>query len=362
MLAEQQTQEVSQEPGRIISTVLHQIDVDSKTSSLIQISNSNTDLESYLDDLLSEVHSKEQKRSYDFVRETTEFYNALSSYWANQDLQNNTVSSNLAERLLDKEVIADAKYGHLGSSGAGHVKKGSFLQFLYRDRGLIAYLGVKIEHQTFLDEEDFKKKIGISVANKIYKACKVSFQSSGAPAQVYVYDTNTKPSVYWWSDFLELKELRNDSHNTREASKAVLRVVDKLKKEHPADHTILRNSAISSFKQKGELKYDEFIESTFENYEPEDKSLSEKLPKVVAELKKLPEKKDFDTKFNLVPSEVPFKKSTFKLSKEITLTIEDGIENIDDKVWSERAVDGRHLVVIDSSEEEFNRFKEKARS
>lgn len=361
MLAEN-PQEIVQQPGRIISTVLHQIDVESKSSARIEISSANTDLESYLDDLLSEIHSKEQKRSYDFVRETTEFYNALSSYWGNQDLQANTVSTNLAERLLDKEVNADAKYGHLGASGAGHVKKGSYLQFLYRDADSISYLGVKIEHQTFLDEEDFRKKIGISIANKVYKACKVSFDTAGVPQSVFVYDTNTKPSVYWWSEFLELKEIRNDSHNTREASKSVLRVVDKLKKDHPADHTILRNSAISSFKQKGELKYDEFIRDTFENYEPEDPALVEKLPKIVEQLKKLPEKKDFDTRFNLVPSEVPFKKSTYKLSQEITLTIEDGIENIHDKVWSERAADGRHLVVIDSSEEEFNRFKEKVRS
>jgi len=360
MLAEN-PQEIEQKPGRIISTVLHQIDVESKSCTLIEISTANTDLESYLDDLLSEVHPKEQKRSYDFIRETTEFYNALISYWGKQDLQANTVSTNLAERLLDKEVITDAKYGHLATSGDGHVKKGSYLQFLYRDADSISYLGVKIEHQKFLDEEDFRKKIGISIANKVYKACKVSFDAAGVPQSVFVYDTNKKPSVYWWSDFLELKELRNDSHNTREASKSVLMVVDRLKKDHPADHTILRNSAISSFKQKGELKYDEFIRDTFENYEPEDPALVEKLPKIVEQLKKMPEKKDFDTRFNLVPSEVPFKKSTYKLSKQITLTIEDGIENIHDKVWSEKGKDGRHLVVIDSSKEEFERFKEKVR-
>lgn len=361
MLAEN-PQKIVQQPGRIISTVLHQIDVESNSSKLIRIAGANTDLESYLDELLLEIHAKGQKRGYEFVRETTEFYNALSSYWGNQDLQANTVSSNLAERLLDKEVITDKKYGHLGASGAGHVKKGSYLQFLYRDSDSISYLGVKIEHQTFLDEEDFRKKIGISIANKVYKACKVSFDVAGVPKNVFVYDTNTKPSHYWWSEFLELKELRNDSHNTREASKSVLRVVDRLKKDYPADYTILRNSAISSFKQKGELKYDEFIRDTFENYEPEDPALKEKLPKIIEQLKKLPEKKEFDTRFNLMPSEVPFRKSTYKLSKEITLTIEDGIENINDKVWGERAADGRHLVVIESSEKEFSRFKEKART
>lgn len=346
--------------GRIVSTVLHQIDVESKTLTAIPMSGQQTDLEGYLDDLLKEIQNKEQKRAYGFLRETTEFFTALTSYTQNQNLQSNTISSNLAQRLLDKEISTDDKYGHLSPSGDGHVKKGSFLQFLYRDNGSISYLGVKIEHQTFLDEVDFTKKIGISIANKVYKACKVTFDVNNQPTTVFVFDTNSKPSTYWWSEFLELKELRNDAHNTRIASKEVLKVINKIKAEHPADHTIIRNSAISSFKQKGELKYDEFIDENLTNYEPVDANLRDKLPDLVNKLKELPEKKGFDTHFNLVPSEVPFRKTKYDLSKEISITIEDGIENISDKVWSEQTACGRKLVVIESAEG-FDRFSEKAR-
>lgn len=347
--------------GRIISTALHQIDVDSKKANAIIINGDNADLEKYLDDLLKEIQAKEQKRDYSFLRETTEFYNSLKQFSLNNDLQKNQASENLAQRLLEKELVADKQYGHLAKSGTGHVKKGSFLQFLYREDGSTCYLGVKIEHQTFLDEKDFKMKIGISIANKVYKACKVPFDKSNKPSQVIVYDTNSTPSVYWWREFLELRELRDDSHNTREASKAVLRVVDKIKKDSPSDHTILRNAAISSFKQKGELKYDDFIENVFANYTPENADLKTKLPTLVAELKSLPEKKGFDTRFNLVPSEVPFKKSSYKISQEITLTIEDGIQNIADKVWSEKTASGKYLVVIESSQQECSRFIEKPR-
>lgn len=284
-------QGASRKMSRIVSTVLHQIDVDSKKSQLIPISGHHSDLEGYLGDLLDEIQAKEQKRAYEFLRETTEFFTALKSYTESQDLQANVVSSNLAQRLLDKEVITDDKYGHLGASGSGHVKKGSFLQFLYRNGSSISYLGVKIEHQLFLDELDFKKKIGISIANKIYKACKVDFDDNSIPCKVFVYDTNSKPSTYWWSEFLELKELRNDAHNTRTAAKEVLKIINRIKKEHPADHTLLRNSMISSFKQQGELKYDDFIEKTIKNYEPVDKNLKDKLPEIVSNLTKLPEKK-----------------------------------------------------------------------
>lgn len=346
--------------NRIVSAVLHHIDVNSKSTKLILITGQQLDLEGYLTDLLHEVKTKQQKREYEFSRETTEFFIALQSYHHHQDLQLNTVSSNLADRLLEKEIATDIRYGHLGADGNGHVKKGSFLQFLYKEDGKISYLGVKIEHQTFLDEVDLKKKIGLSIANKVYKACRVDFDSNHSPCEVFVYDTNTKPSAYWWHDFLELRELRNDALNTTTASTEVLRVINKIKKDFPADHTILRNSIISAFKQNAAFNYYDFLTNSIENYEPEVAALKDKLPELINTLKTLPDKKKFDTQFTLVPSSVPFRKTKFNLSKEISLTIEDGIENINDKIWSEKTACGKELVVIESSDG-FKRFTQKKR-
>ncbi|PPD50556.1 MAG: hypothetical protein CTY16_01340 [Methylobacter sp.] len=333
---------------RIVSTVLHQINIEDTECNQIAIPNDDSDLENYLTDLLNEIHDKPQKRAYDFHRETTEFFTTLRSYFSEQNLTQNSSSTNLANRLLDKEIETDDRYGHLSSTGTGHVKKGSFLQFIYRNGTDLAYLGVKIEHQSFLDESDFKKKIGLSLSKKIYKACKVSFNGQGLPYDVFVYDTNSKPSTYWWKDFLELKEVRDDALNTKTASKAVISEINRLKDDHPIDHTILRNSAIGAFKQQGQMNYDEFLKTIFENYEPEDTGLKIKLPDFVNKLRALPEKKKFDTCFNLVPSEVPFKRTKMSLSKEISLTYEDGIENLDEKIWAEKTANGRKLVVIDS--------------
>lgn len=347
--------------NRIVSTVLHHIDVSSKTTQPITITGQQQDLEGYLTDLLGEVKNKQQKREYDFSRTTTEFYSALISYHGNQNLQLNSVSSNLANRLLDKEVATDARYGHLGKDGNGHVKKGSFLQFLYtEDDGSVAYLGVKIEHQTFIDEIDLKKKIGLSIANKIYKACRVNFDSKDIPEKIFVYDTNAKPSTYWWSDFLELKELRNDTHNTTVASTEVIRVINRIKKDFPTDYTILRNTIVSSFKQNKQFNYYDFLSNTIEDYEPEDTELKAKIPDIVKTLMDLPAKKQFDTQFLLVPSAVPFRRTKYNLSKEISLTIEDGIENLSDKIWSERTASGRELIIIDSPDG-FKKFTLKKR-
>lgn len=355
------TETSKQQDKRIISTLLHQIDVDSKACTLIPISSDYTDLEGYLNDLLAEISNKPQKREYEFVRETTEFHKCLETCFLKQDLATNKAADNIATRLLDKEIDTDIRYGHLSATGSGHVKKGSFLQFLYRDGAAISYLGVKIEHQSFLDESDFKKKVGLALVHKIYKACKASFDSTGTPHNVFIYDTNPKPSTYWWKDFLELKEVRNDAVNTKTASQEVVKVLNTLKRDHPADYTILRNAAIAAFKQQGEMKYDEFITNTFENYQSEDSRFTAALPDLIVKLRQLPEKKHFDTKFNLVPGEVPFKHSKVALTKEISLSIDEGIENLEDKVWSEKSSSGQKLVVIESSIG-FSQFKLKERA
>ncbi|MEI7014647.1 hypothetical protein [Leptospira licerasiae] len=344
---------------RIISSLLHQIDLDLKISLNIKITNQNEDLDSYLDDLLNEITAKTQHRAYEFHRETTESYNILLSYSKENDLSNNQSADAFASRLLDIELKTEQRYGHLNTLGKGHVKKGSFLQFLYKKGNNLEYLGVKIEHQTFLDETDLRKRIGLSTDRKVYKACRVTF-SKGNPDEVYIYDTNTKPSVYWWQDFLELKESRTDKYNTKQSIDEVVRVVNQLKSDYPADHTILRNSCIASFKQEGEMRYVDFVENTFKNYSPITKDLKEKLPNIIEKLLELPEKKKFDTTFNLVPSEVQYKKTKFVLTQEISLVIAEGILNLNDKVWAEKTSSGKKLVVIESAEG-FERFKLKER-
>jgi hypothetical protein len=344
----------------ITSIALHQVDVETNSFSIIPIGKDYSDLNSYLNELLTEVDASERRREYSFSSETTEFYTTLLKYKDGSTLISDGISDILAKRLLKEEIKADKRYGHLGNNKKGHVKKGSFLQFLYTIGEEMYYLGVKMEHQVFIDEADFKKKAGLSVANKIYKACKVSFGGQEALKDIHVYDTNSKPAKYWWDEFLDLTESRNDSYNTRTAADEVMKVVGRLKNEFPIDHTILRNSVIGAFKQDADMDYIEFVDNVVRTYTPEDEGLIDKLPSVIKKLEKLPADKSFDTKFKLIPSEVPFRKTQFKLNKEMTLYINDSVDNIDEKVWAEETSSGKKLVVIESPEG-FKNFKVKER-
>lgn len=344
----------------VISVSLHQIDIENNKVELVNIEVDNSDLNDYLNELLDEIDNENRKRSFTFVSDTTEVYTQLAEYSADPDFKNHEDGKVVVERLLRVEIDTDSKYGHLSQNKNGsHVKKGSYLQFLYKENSQIKYLGVKIDHQGFIDEVDLTKHIGLALSDKIYKAVRVIFNRK-KPDTIEVYDSYTNISKYWWHDFLELKELRTDSYNTKLACKSVITKIGPLKKISLNDYNGLRNSVIVAFKQKGEMDYDDFIINTFENYTSTNLQINNKLKTILPELKKLPETKEFDTKFNLDTSVIPYKKSTYKLNTDITLTINEGVNNLDQKVWAEKTVDGDELVVI-KSPEGFKQFKLKER-
>lgn len=334
----------------ILKTALHQINVEGKECKKIEMTGDLSDLNEYLKNLLSEMHKKTERRSYKFERDTTEFHQAMLFFAQHNDLEMDRCDA-LAKRLLAQEVKTEERYSQLASKKDGSlVHKGSFLQFLYKDENGLGYLGVKLEHQTFVDEQDFKKRSGLPDVSKVYKACQVFFDGEGKPLQVHAYDSNAKPANYWWKDFLELEVVRNDEHNTTAAVKAVVRVVGGLKKEFPHDYTTLRNAVVAAFKKTGRLNYDQFVNSVFSSYEPYDPGLKDKLPSFIDKLKLLPGKCGFDTQFELVPAAVDLRRTKIDLTSEISISYESDIKDFDDKIWAEQTKEGKKLVVINSDD------------
>ncbi len=345
---------------RILKTTLHQIDIGTKASNSIEMTGDLADLNEYLGTLLSELREKTERRSYKFERDTTEFYVALALFGKTHDLENGRCDS-LAKRLLAQEIKTEERYSQLATKKTGQLlQKGSFLQFLYQDDSGLGYLGVKLEHQTFVDEHDFKKHSGLPNTSKVYKACHVFFNDEGLPDLVQAYDTNSQPAAYWWKEFLELEVLRNDEHNTSTAVKCVVRTIGSIKKEFPHDYTVLRNATIAAFKQKGRMNYIEFVEKTFDKYEPHNPELNKNKAALIERLKNLPEKHNFDTQFELIPGAVDFRRTKIDLTPEISLSFEPDIKDIDSKIWSEKTKEGKKLIVI-NSDEAFEKFKIKER-
>lgn len=338
----------------ILSICLHQVDSSQGLVQRIELSGDTADLNGYLKSLLSEIDRQEHKRSYNFKRETSEFRVALqefSAYGTLVDLN----AEGLAGKLLEEECRVDQTHGQLGRRKQGKkgiVNKGSFLQFLYKsgDESKSCYLGVKIEHQVFLDENDFRKRSGLPETSRVYKACRVSFFDDDVE-NISVYDKNPKPSAYWWSGFLELDVVRNDAENTLKAANAIVKILNtKVKRMHPAEYTHLRNAAIVALKQAVQINYYDLIDSLLQNASFDDESFNAKIPGLIADLKKAPlDKKDgFDPQFIADPKSVPYKKRRVDLGREISITYPDGYDNLKDTIWAQEDAKGRKLVIIES--------------
>ena len=344
---------------KIIETRLNHIDVAGNSCTAVDMTGDLSDLEGYLVELLSEIGERKEKRSYDFERSTTEFATALAKFGVTKSLES-SVSESLAARLLSHESKTEEKYSHL-KTGDSLVKKGSFLQFLYQNEGNLAYLGVKMEHAAIVDEVDFKKRWGLPDASKIYKACRVLYDESHNPRSVHAYDTNSQPSVYWWREFLELKVLKDDSHNTLTAVNAVLSTVARIRNKFPHHHTVLKNTVIGAFKKDGQMNFHEFIDKTIAPMFSDEPEFQKEMPKLLEKLRQLPEKEKFDTQFTLIPAVVKFRRTKVELTPEISLSYDSDMEDIDKKIWAEKTSDGVKLVVI-RSDSAYDQFKTKERS
>lgn len=332
--------------SKLLGTALHHLDIDSKTCAMVPIPE-DSDLQSYLDTLLAEIAAKPQSRAYTLVSDSTECAVSLAKFHAAKVLVPAAAEA-LAARLLRIEVVTDERYGHLAAAGTTHVKRGSFLQFLYQNAGILGYLAVKVEHQSILDETDFKRRVGLGESQKIYKACRIDFDASGNPLQALVFDTNAKPSVYWWNDVWELTPVRSDEVNTKEAITHVVHSLQRIKKTASVDYTILRNAAVAAFKQAGAMDFDQFVTSTFAGYVPIVDTLANELPKLVTQLRELPGKKKFDSHFTLAPAAVPYKQVKVQLNTGITLSYDEDLAHLGDRIWSAKTDDGKEVVVVDS--------------
>ncbi|WP_372498089.1 hypothetical protein [Xanthomonas vesicatoria] len=138
--------------------------------------------------------------------------------------------------------------------------------------------------------------------------------------------------------------------------KEVIKVLSPLKKKSPADYRILRNAAIAAFKKNGRMVYESFIDATFVNYESDKKEVVDFLKNAVVTMKGLPQKKNFDGQFSLVPSAVPFRRVSVDLATGISISYEEDIANLSEKIWSSTTRDGKSIVVIETNAENASNF------
>lgn len=306
----------------IINFHLHHIDVNNNSVSLIDIELNPQNLNNYIEELLQEIITNTNKRTYLFKEGNTEVKTSLSKILDNNSDVQKIIELN-AKRLLEKEIKVQELMRSKNMSV--EIQKGSLLHLSFDINGTKQIIICKVEHDEILDESNFEKIRGLNTKKKVFKAILVTFDEFGNISENFVFDKYN--SKYWWDDFLELQQQYTDSDNTKKTMDEVDKVISTYKSNYGLDHTILRNSVIGYYRSNDNFNYFDFLSDVIENYKP----INTEFPKdkLIAKLKDLPLKRGFDTQFSIDKTSIKKRVNKIKLANNLFLNIEDNVENLE---------------------------------
>lgn len=301
------------------------------------------DFKIYLIELLS-IITAGSGRNFRFDRNTTEVRAQISRLSNNEDF--GVIATEITNRLLVCEQTIQTRMEKMEVK----IHKGIVVQALISDNNTTKFIICKADHNEFIDEDNFKLKRGYPKKQKIFKAFVCSLLPDNAVENVLVYDTNSKMSVYWYKDFLELTKVYTDEDNTHNAFDTIDKgIIGKLKKEFPQDYMHLSNSNVHYFRATEEFDIEDYISNAIGDYVPFDNKLN--IVDLKNKIRELPttSKMPFDSKFSIVKSAVTkrFIKD-IPLTEQIELHFKTDVPNLQTIVTAEEGDDGTKYVKIKS--------------
>lgn len=342
----------------LVSTV-YKVDHVEDVCDEISTTSSSSDLNNYINELITAIYKSESKREFKFASSTTEVASAIYDiiYFIKQDQIDGNVGIKhelIAKRLLRTEKAAQSSYSHITD-----IQRGVLVQAVTEDTAGKQFIIVKCEHDKFLDEEsNYRSKEGLPEKKKVYKALVAEFDSNDDIVKILVYDSQSKISKYWWRDFLDLVEVYSDSQNTKNAFESFeKRIFRPMEKKHKADFINLRNATVKYMQTDGDFDLKYYLDNVIGDYQPIDEKLD------ISQLKKkvsdLPEGRyKFDQRFTKVPKDIKARllKTKVKMTEEIDLVINNGIPDINSVIETDKDVHGNKFVKI-RSESGYEYFK-----
>lgn len=259
-----------------------------------------------------------------------------------------------ANKLLEVEKDTQVEIDRLGSK----IRKGCLLQVkcLIGIEKIIAL--IKIDDNTFLDEEVMKLKSGLPLDTRMQKVAILKFDTSNVVSSLLLSDTNSTISKYWRADFLIADVNRSEQENTKNA----FGEIDKLLKRNirpvsEQDYYFLRNQVILSFRQTS-FDFSDLVEKV-KQYQPMNDSLDQEKVKVfIQRLEALPndKSKGFDTQFDIDSGAIKAKlNNTIVIDEFFELKITSNIDDLATKLDVGIDDDGQKFVKI-YSDKGYNKF------
>lgn len=324
----------------ILYTSFHILDLD---NDMVQRKEMPEEFQVFVKEYIEYANSNEKNKMYTIHDEQTQVVACIRQMALNQD-KCEVLTDSIADKLLTSERLAQAKIYHMGSS----VKKGSLIQVLIQNSSdELLYVVAKVEYSKWYDGSDLSKKYGFSGDKKsLWKSAVFSMYEINSHIvfkDIKVYsDTMAK---YWTVSFLELDEARDDAKNTYSAFKAVdnelKSAVEPVSKK---DYVKLSSELQNVMNTPQQLNYNQCIDQLIDSYSFSEEEIEKDVIKDC--LLALPERKNFDTEFKVVPESLNNKRTKkFQLSQGIELTIRSDAMEYPDKIVS-TVVDGKRVIQI----------------
>lgn len=352
--------------------------VDIESNSVVKQSSVqlDTNIQNYIKEHLVDMHQEEDIRRYTIKQnQSTQALTCMNQILkANSNESKFEYAQQLADRLLEKEVEAQAKINHLNNE----LQKGGLIITYFTSDSKKFFVIAKVHFIDVRMESNFEKGKATPEKEHMLKTVIIPINNDSvtyATTENYALVTDSTKSkgslaaIFWWKEFLELVAIITDEDNT---DRAFRKIDGYLKKKffdqgYKMDYFFSRNSLISYMKNSPSFTFNTAIANIMGDFStldyisalPDESKEAEK-EKIIEEIKKLNRKKNdeiiFDGNFAIDKNAIKAKiKKVIKLDTSISLTLDDEIENLRDKIVAGNDAKGKHIKIY--SEQGYNEFK-----
>lgn len=348
----------------VLNHCLYKINIEDSSIELIK-PRDDRDLKEFSKIILDELIESARSKQYSFVDNNERIVSHIRSIAKNELIEGASAqkenwivrTTSIANKLLEEEILAQERISAMNKK----IQKGSLLILHLKHEGLIKFVLLKIEVDSFFDEVDATIHNGLPLNKKrLQKSCLITLNQAMEVSELLLSDSNRSISEYWWSKFLNSKEVINSTVNTRTAYGAIDRFLKQtIKEASQADYLFMRNDVNSYFRNNDSFVHDELVEK-LQSHKIENEELNKKLPGIIGKLKDLPNsaKAPFDTQFDLDSDVIKTKiKSTIVLDDNLELRIKGEIINIEEVIKADSDAHGKYIKIY--SDKGYEAFSKK---
>lgn len=259
------------------------------------------------------------------------------------------IIESIADKLYSAELNAHDSIKQTGRS----VRAGAFLQIKLEHNQETKFIFLKIDDDSFFDEDDFKIKAGLPTSKtRVQRSAIITYKDVNVSPEISISDSVI--SKYWYKAFLVASHCRDPEANTSNTFKAIENFfARRLKKDCSADFIHLKNETIGYFKRNDRFNFTEFFDDVVKSYTPITDEMSNKLDDFVKNFKELPTMKssNFDTEFEIKPEVIEKKLiQNITFGDNFELRIKGEVEDFKNKIVPGKDDDFRKYIKIYSDD------------